>query len=457
MPTFHILAYRDCTAFGAAVESPHRWPAISAALARGELIEVQGHRFRLCRSGSGWKIKAAALWQMTHRQRLARLLRCLRLGGDEVLWEARVRRFVKHCAIRVEGGGGDGGARPRMVPLYVKGWLPPALDHGGLSEETREAGRRRLAELLRYGRRPQAEPDGASEGTEMVPPHSEPAMPAGIDLRRLCPDVAAKLFGPGADLRGRNLRDSCLGALDLRGADLRGAVLIRCEAVRANLAGADLQGADLRLADLRGANLDRAKLSGARLGAAQLQNASLEGADLRGQTLYWMALGGATLSGADLTGARFVLPQEALIDRATRQAALKPLHQRDGNLLWTVASLSDPKWRRELMTMITRAVAGAIAHDEDVCDAFDALAEVLLKDIDDYWVNPRDMSANLELNVWILRLAAYQCQRLAEALPEACEGALLELVDQYRTMFVKRGALSWELPLKLRSQAVSRA
>lgn len=448
MPAFHILSYRDCTAFSAAVESPHGAPAVSAALLRGELIEVQGHRFRLCQSGSGWKVKPASLWQMTHRQRFARLMRCLRLGGDEVLWEARVRRFVKHCAIRVEPGR-DGAQPPRVLPLYVKGWLPPALDHGAASEESREAGRQRRAELLRYGQRPQPEPDGASETTGKMQLDRSPAMPPGVDLRRLCPDVAAHLFGPGADLRGRNLRDGDLGPLDLGGADLRGAVLVRCQAVGANLVDADLGGADLRLADLRRTRLDGAKLSGARLAGAQLRDASLNRADLRGQTLHAMALAGATLSGADLTGARFVLPVDAFNDGATRRAVLKPLHHRDGNLLWTAASLSDKRWRRELMAAIVRALAHAITRGEDVSDTHGALAQLLLKDIDDYWGDPRDMSADIALNPWIQVLARHQCQRLAEALPQPCEGALRQLADRYRAMFAERGAPAWALSLKL--------
>lgn len=460
MPAFHILSYRDCTAFSAAVESAHIGPAVSAALLRGELIEVQGHRFRLCRSGSDWKLKTASLWQMTHRQRFARLMRCLRLGGDEVLWEARVRRFVKHCAIRVETSGRDegsgDGARPRMVPVYAKGWLPPALDDGGLSAESREAARRRRAELVSQPQ-PQPEADGASEGTGKPPPQRRPAMPPGTDLRRLCPDVAAQLFGPGADLRGRNLRDSDLGPVDLRGADLGGAVLVRCQAVHANLVGADLRGADLRLADLRRTTLDGAKLSGARLAGAQLQDASLNDADLRAQSLHALALAGATLSGADLTGARLVLPVEALTDGATRRAVLKPLHQREGNLLWTAASLSDKKVRRALMGAIVRALAYAITRGEDVSDTHDALAQVLLKDVDDYWGDPRDMSADIALNTWIQTLARHQCLRLAEALPEPCEGALLQLVDRYRAMFAERGALAWEVALKFRSSPVSRA
>lgn len=479
MRTYHTLAYRDCTAFSAAVESPHLGPAIGASLARGELIEVQGHRFRLCRSRSGWKIKTASLWQMTHRQRFARLMRCLRLGGDEVLWEARVRHFVKHCAIRVQADGGagsdgdgsGGGARPRVLPRYVNGWLPPALDEGGLSTESAAAGRRRRAELMRYGQRPEAEPDGASDGVSdgvsdrvsdgvskssgPLPPR--PAMPLGIDLRRLCPDVAAHLFGPGADLRGRNLRDSDLGPLDLGGADLRGAVLVRCKAVGAKLAGADLQGADLRGADLRRARLDGAKLSGTRLAAARLQNASLHDADLRGQTLDMMALAGATLHGADLTDARLVLPHDALIDGAVRRAVLKPLHQHEDNLLGTLASLPDRDQRRELMQAIVRALAYAVTQGEDVSDTHDALAGVLLKNIDDYWGDPGDMNADIALNSWIQALARHQCLRLADALPEPCEGALLQLMDRYRAMFAERGAPPWELSLKVRSSPVSRA
>lgn len=475
MRTYHTLSYRDCTAFSAAVESPHLGPAINAALVRGELIEVQGHRFRLCRSDAGWKIKTASLWQMTHRQRFARLMRCLRLGGDEVLWEARVRRFVKHDALRVQvdGGGGaegnGGAARPRVLPRYVNGWLPPALDRGSLSTQSAAAGRRRRAELLQYVQRPHAEPDGASEaaseaasegaseGAGKVPPQSRPAMPPGIDLRRLCPDVAAHLFGPGADLRGRNLRDSDLGPLDLSGADLRGAVLIRCKAAGASLVGTDLQGADLRCADLRGARLDAAKLSGTRLAAARLQNASLHGADLHGQTLDMMALAGATLHGADLTGARLVLAGDVFTNGAVRRAMLKPLHQREDNLLWTLVSLPDPDRRRELMRAIVRALWHAVTQGEDVSDTHDALAAVLLRNIDDYWGDPRDKNADIALNGWIQTLARHQCLRLADALPEPCEGALLQLVDRYRTMFAERGALSWEVPLKLRSQAVSRA
>ncbi|XQU70758.1 Pentapeptide repeat-containing protein [Cupriavidus sp. H18C1] len=480
MRTYHTLSYRDCTAFGAAVESPRLGPAIGAALARGEVIEVQGHRFRLCRSGSGWKIKTATLWQMTHRQRFARLMRCLRLGGDEVLWEARVRRFVKHCALRVENGGdgrGGGGvshevsheisrevrqegshdrARPRMVPLYVKGWLPPALDATDMSAESREAGRRRRAELLRHARRPQAEPDGASEGSAEVPPQGPP-LPSDIDLRRLCPDVAAHLLGAGADLRGRNLRDSDLGPLDLGGADLRGAVLVRCKAIGAGLVGADLQGADLRGADLRRARLDGAKLAGTRLAAARLQNASLHDADLRGQTLDMMALAGAALHGANLTDARLVLAHDALIDGAVRRAVLKPLHQREDNLLWTLASLPDRDQRRGLMQAIVRALAHAVTQGEDVSDTHDALAGVLLKNIDDYWGDPGDMNADIALNGWIQTLARHQCLRLADALPEPCEGALLQLADRYRAMFAERGGLPWEVPLTFRPSSVSRA
>ncbi|UXC38050.1 pentapeptide repeat-containing protein [Cupriavidus gilardii] len=473
MRTYHTLAYADCTAFSAALESPDGGRAISAALVRGELIEVQGHRFRLCRSSSGWKIKTASLWQMTHRQRFARLMRCLRLGGDEVLWESRVRRFVKHWALRVEtDGGNEGGkggsadgsrdcARPRVVPLYIKGWLPPALDHHGLPAESREAGRRRRAQLLRYVQRPQSEPDGASERTGEAS-HSRPTMPPDTELRRLCPEVAQRLFGPGSDLRGRNLRDSRLGPLDLGGADLRGAVLVRCDAVEADLRNADLRDADLRLADLRRARLDGARLSGAQLAGTRLQNASLGGADLRGQTLNAMALAGATLSGADLTGAGFVLPPDALVDGATRRAALKPLHQHDGNLLWTVVSLSDRQRRRELMAAIVNALNCAAAQNEDISDTNDALAELLLKDIDQYWESAGEKSTDIVLDHCIRRLARHQCQRLAKTLPESCEEVLLKLADRYRAMFAKYdpamfakfGELPWELTLEPRSSPI---
>lgn len=438
MRTYHRLVFRDCTAFSAALESSHCGAGVRAALARGEVIEVQGHRFRLCRSESGWKIRTAPFWQMTHRQRFARLMRHLCLGGDEVLWEARVRRFVKRCAIRVETQGSGDGARPRVLPLYLKGWLPPPVEQGGTSAISREAGLQRRAELLRYGTPPAARGDRASEGTSPVSPPRRPVIPAGIDLRRLCPDVAATLFGQGADLQGRNLRDSDLGSLDLKGANLRDAVLLRCRAREAVLSEADLQGADLRFADLRGARLDGAKLQRAQLAGARLQNARLDGADLRGQSLDVAALAGATLRDAMLDGAELVLADDVFCSSA-RTALLKPLDQPDGNLLWTLSSLPTQAQRRNLMIRIVQALSEAMRLNHNVADTHAAVAQVLLRHAPDYWSDPRDPNAKLSINVWMQAIARHQCRQLTGAVPDACVSAVADLAKRYLAMF---GALS---------------
>ncbi len=453
MRTYHRLAFSDCTAFSAAVESPHYRSAVQASLARGEVIEVQGHRFQLCRSGSDWKIKPASLWQMTHRQRFARLMRRLHLGGDAVLWEARVRHFVKHCTLRVVSGV-DG---LRVQPLYALKWMPPPLDGSGMSMASREAGRQRRAELLRYSRPPADANDGAAERNGKIPPCAPKVLPKEIDLRRLCPDVAADLFGPRANLSERNLRDSDLGPLDLHGANLRGAVLIRCRAPNVNLSDADLRGADLRQADLSGARLAGAGLVDTMLAGAKLRNATLDGADLRNQKLNLMALAGATLHGANLTGASLELPDDALTDGATRRAVLKPLGHPDGNLLRTVASMPELSQRREALAAIVRALNRATADGEDVCDTHDAFAQLLLKNLDDYWGAPSDISADIALNGWIQTLARHQCTRLAYATPVHSQGVVLQLADRYRAIFAERGVPNWQVSLDFGSPLVSQA
>jgi uncharacterized protein YjbI with pentapeptide repeats len=133
------------------------------------------------------------------------------------------------------------------------------------------------------------------------------------------PDAAVEdEFGPGADLRERDLRGLNLGRVDLAGADLTGADLRDADLSGASLVGACLHGADLRgarllHADLTGADLSivngsdvalgGATLDGAVLFGADLSNASLSHASLRDADVRTTRFEGARLIGADLTGA----------------------------------------------------------------------------------------------------------------------------------------------------------
>lgn len=86
--------------------------------------------------------------------------------------------------------------------------------------------------------------------------------------------------GPGANLRGKNLKSAVLTGANLEGADLTGAILSK-----ANLTGVKLMEARLAGADLRGANLEEANLSGADLTGAILEGAFVSNADFSGTNL----------------------------------------------------------------------------------------------------------------------------------------------------------------------------
>jgi len=98
------------------------------------------------------------------------------------------------------------------------------------------------------------------------------------------------------DLRGANLSGKNLRQTDLMGAYLIGA----------NLSGSNLAGANLRGAWLTSANLKRANLHGADLRGARLVGADMAGANLRKTDLRDARLAGANLTGARLNGAKFL-------------------------------------------------------------------------------------------------------------------------------------------------------
>lgn len=128
-------------------------------------------------------------------------------------------------------------------------------------------------------------------------------------LRRLRVPVSdggrAKVYLPGADLRG----------LDLSGMDLRGATLFGANLEGARLDGADLSGANLIGADLTGVSGKGVRLMEAQLGDANLSRARLLGADLTGaatESVKWWRTA--------LIGARLDAPEE--VARAHPDAAL---------------------------------------------------------------------------------------------------------------------------------------
>src|SRR5215216_5086640 len=84
----------------------------------------------------------------------------------------------------------------------------------------------------------------------------------------------------GANLSEANLRGADLNAAGLSDADLSDADLSEANLMAADLSEAHLQGADFLKADLRGANLKKAKLSDADLSEAHLSEVDLRGADL---------------------------------------------------------------------------------------------------------------------------------------------------------------------------------
>jgi uncharacterized protein YjbI with pentapeptide repeats len=127
----------------------------------------------------------------------------------------------------------------------------------------------------------------------------------------------------GANLRGADLSSANLSNANLRGADLREARLSKAELVGGDLSRADLRGADLCGADLGEANLSEAELHGTNLSRANLNMANLSGANLNaaylgGANLDWANLCGAKLCGAYLGGAR--LGGAALRDAVLKEA-----------------------------------------------------------------------------------------------------------------------------------------
>jgi uncharacterized protein YjbI with pentapeptide repeats len=107
----------------------------------------------------------------------------------------------------------------------------------------------------------------------------------------------------GADLSEVNLRGADLNAAGLSDADLSDADLSEANLRAADLSEAYLRGADFLRADLRGADLNEAKLSGADMSGARLSAVNLHGADLRGADLSDRSLSEANLRGADLSDA----------------------------------------------------------------------------------------------------------------------------------------------------------
>jgi uncharacterized protein YjbI with pentapeptide repeats len=131
--------------------------------------------------------------------------------------------------------------------------------------------------------------------------------PTGYDHRR------SGALGPGADLEGVDLagarlqglclRDARFFKANLEGCDLTGADLTCAVASEANLRGACLERAILVRADLRKANLTRARLSDADLSRADLRGADLTRAVGARAKLCEARLFEAELNGADFTGA----------------------------------------------------------------------------------------------------------------------------------------------------------
>lgn len=102
---------------------------------------------------------------------------------------------------------------------------------------------------------------------------------------------------PRPNLRGADLSELDLRAMNLTGADLRNANLSFAVARAATFTRADLRGAKLMHADLSYAHLDHSDLRKADLDHTVLTQASLRGADLRSARLI-----GTVMNRTDLTG-----------------------------------------------------------------------------------------------------------------------------------------------------------
>jgi uncharacterized protein YjbI with pentapeptide repeats len=108
------------------------------------------------------------------------------------------------------------------------------------------------------------------------------------------------------DLRGANLNEARLPAINLQGADLSGADLSDARLGAADLTRAMLEGSTLTRADCQGADLTGAKLLNAQARQVHLARAWLNDASLRLADLSGGDLSDAVLSGADLTEAHLV-------------------------------------------------------------------------------------------------------------------------------------------------------
>jgi uncharacterized protein YjbI with pentapeptide repeats len=130
----------------------------------------------------------------------------------------------------------------------------------------------------------------------------------------------------GADLREAKLSKAEMVGSDLSRADLRGADLCGAHLGEANLSEAELHGANLSWAGLSGADLHEAKLSRADLSVTNLSRANLNMANLSGANLIAAYLGGANLDWANLCGAKLCgayLGGARLGGAALRDAVLK--------------------------------------------------------------------------------------------------------------------------------------
>jgi uncharacterized protein YjbI with pentapeptide repeats len=139
----------------------------------------------------------------------------------------------------------------------------------------------------------------------------------------------------GADLREAKLSKAEMVGSDLSRADLRGADLCGADLGKANLSEAELHGANLSWAGLSGANLHEAKLSRADLSVTNLSRANLNMANLSGANLNAAYLGGANLDWANLCGAKLCgayLGGARLGGAALRDAVLKEARVTDEQL-----------------------------------------------------------------------------------------------------------------------------
>jgi uncharacterized protein YjbI with pentapeptide repeats len=108
----------------------------------------------------------------------------------------------------------------------------------------------------------------------------------------------------GIDLRGANLCDTYLFAMNLNNANLAGANLLRAEYDNVDLSGANLSHAYLASSILTGVNFNNADLSYADLNGARMISTSLHSANLYACNLLFANFGDAILTNADLTDAR---------------------------------------------------------------------------------------------------------------------------------------------------------